>query len=231
MEQVSKELHRPTIKKYPRRHVELQRIDETFGVDLVDMGFSKDENKPYKFLFTCIDCFSKYAWAYPLKSKSAEDVLEAFKEVFKDRIPQNVWVDEGKEFVNNKLKAFFEKHNVNMYHTYGDHKSAMVERFNRTLKTNMWREFKVQDNRKWVHLLPQLLKTYNNTKHRTTKMTPVKASMKENEEEVYDNSFNHKPIKQTKPKLKLGDFVRVSTKKAVFEKSNIFLIGLGKYLK
>ena len=49
MEQVSKELHRPIIKKYPLRHVEVHRIDEIFGADLVDMGFAKDENKPYKF--------------------------------------------------------------------------------------------------------------------------------------------------------------------------------------
>ena len=104
MEQVSKELHKPIKKKFPKRHVEIQYIDETFAADLVDMSFAKDENKPYNFLFTCVDCFSKYAWAFPLKSKSASDVLECFEKVFAERIPTNVWFDEGKEFVNNKLK-------------------------------------------------------------------------------------------------------------------------------
>ena len=41
----------------------------------------------------------------------------------------------------------------------------MVERFNRTLKQNMWRQFTVTNNRKWVDMLPVLLKQYNNTKH------------------------------------------------------------------
>ena len=115
MEQVSKELHKPIIKKYPLRHVEVHRIDEIFGADLVDMGFAKDENKPYKFLFTCIDCFSKYAWAIPLKGKSADDVLEAFKTVFSERVPEMLWVDQGSEFYNYKLKELLKKLNIKMY--------------------------------------------------------------------------------------------------------------------
>jgi hypothetical protein len=32
----------------------------------------------------------------------------AFKEIFKDRIPEFLWVDEGKEFYNKDLKALLK---------------------------------------------------------------------------------------------------------------------------
>ena len=37
------------------------------------------------------------------------------------------------------MKAYLAKNDINMYSTYSENKSAVVERFNRTLKTNMWR--------------------------------------------------------------------------------------------
>ena len=85
---------------------------------------------------------------------SADDVLEAFKTVFSKRVPEMLWVDQGSEFYNYKLKELLKKLNIKMYSSYGDHKSAMVERFNRTLKQNMWRQFTVTNNRKWVDMLP-----------------------------------------------------------------------------
>jgi hypothetical protein len=40
--------------------------------------FSK-ENKGFKYLLTIIDCFSKYLWAVPLKTKNSNNIVEAFK--------------------------------------------------------------------------------------------------------------------------------------------------------
>jgi transposase InsO family protein len=70
---------------------------------------------------------------YPLKSKSANDVIEAFPYAFARVKPQKLWTDQGTEFVNNKLKDFLKHNNIDLYHVYNKGKSVVVERFNRTL--------------------------------------------------------------------------------------------------
>jgi transposase InsO family protein len=169
-----------------------------------------------------IDCFSRYAWAIPLKNKTAKSVTEAFETLFKDgRICKKLWVDQGSEFYNKTLKKLLDKHNIILYSSLGDHKSAVVERFNRTLREKMWLKFTANNDRKWINILPSLLKSYNETKHRSIKMTPIEASKPENEELVYFNMNNTKAIKIVKPKLKVGDFVRISRIKGTFEKGYI----------
>jgi L-rhamnose mutarotase len=222
-EQLSHELHKPVTKKFQRRRVTVKRIDEIFGADLVDMNEWKSDNKNVRFILTVIDVFSKFAWAIPVKDKTGVSITNAFKEIFKDRIPEFLWVDEGKEFYNKDLKALLKKHNIEMYSTFGDHKSAVIERFNRTLKTNMWKALTASNasSLKWVDMLPSLVDTYNNKYHRTIKTTPIEASKKKNEDDVMMTINEVKQIKPIQPKCKVGDLVRVSKIKKTFEKGYI----------
>ena len=111
---LSTELHRPVIKKFEKRRVEVERIDEIFGADLVDMTFVEDENKPYKYIMSVIDCFSKYGWAYPIVNKKPETIIEVLKTIFKTRVSECLWVDKGTEFYNSKVKSFLSAHGVEL---------------------------------------------------------------------------------------------------------------------
>ena len=61
-------------------------------------------NKGYKYILTVIDVFSKYAWAIPIKDKTAASVTKAFEKIIYDKIKKKLWVDEGKEFYNTTFK-------------------------------------------------------------------------------------------------------------------------------
>ena len=61
-------------------------------------------DKGFKYFLTVIGVFSKYAWAVPIKDKSAASVTKAFVKIIIDRIHKELWVDEGKEFYNTTLK-------------------------------------------------------------------------------------------------------------------------------
>ncbi len=63
-------LHRTAPVKYKRNRVMVYGKDAQFQADLVDMSAYSKENDDIKFLLTCIDVFSKYAWARPLKNKT-----------------------------------------------------------------------------------------------------------------------------------------------------------------
>ncbi|GFW01826.1 uncharacterized transposon-derived protein F54H12.3 [Trichonephila clavipes] len=82
-------LHKPVRKKIDTNGVIVGRINQQFQADLVDMQSLSSFNDGYKYLLTCIDVLSKYAWAMPLKNKKSESIVSAFKKIFSERIPKN----------------------------------------------------------------------------------------------------------------------------------------------
>ena len=103
-----------------------------------------------------------------------------------------------------------QKHNKTLYSTENEEKSSVCERWNRTIKTKMWKQFTVQGNTVYLDILPKILKQYNNTKHSSIKMTPVEAIKKKNESTVYFNLYGIMEQLLSKPRFKIGDKVRIS---------------------
>ncbi|XP_044588799.1 uncharacterized protein LOC123267980 [Cotesia glomerata] len=131
-ETISNELHAPARKKYPRRHVDIRGLDETWQADLVDMSAYASTNNKHKFILTIIDIFSKFSWAVSSKTKNAQDVSNAMKSVLKQRrVPKNLHEDQEKEFYNSEFKALMKQHGINMYSTFINLKASICERFNR----------------------------------------------------------------------------------------------------
>ena len=88
------------------------------------------------------------------------------------------------------------------------------------MKEKMWKYFSAKSTNVYIDVLPNLIKQYNNTRHSSIKMTPVKASKKENELRVWRNLYpEHLEIHDIKPKFSVGDKVRISKKKKTFEKA------------
>ena len=66
--------------------------------DLVDMQSLSLHNDDVKYLLTCIDTFSKYAWVRPLKNKSELCVKEVFESMLREKVPHYLQTDKGIEF-------------------------------------------------------------------------------------------------------------------------------------
>ena len=92
--------------------------------------------------------FSKFAWAIPLKSKTGVSITDAFNDIIKKykRKPKYLWVDEGSEFYNKTFKEWLDKNDLKLYSTYNEDKAVIIERFNRTLKNKMYKQFTIQNN-------------------------------------------------------------------------------------
>ena len=149
-----------------------------------------------------------------MKDKTGKSVASALKTMFKERKPEKMWVDKGNEFYNKDVKDLIE-----LYSTENEEKSSVVERWIRTMKEKMWKYFMANSTNVYINVLPDLVKEYNNTNHSSIKMTPVKASKKENELRVWRNLYpEHLEIYDIKPKFSVGDKVRISKKKKTFEK-------------
>lgn len=215
---VVEELHKPARRHYSRRKFDIRGIDETWQADLVEMQPFAQENRGHRYMLTVIDTFSKYAWAVPVKNKTGEEVAKAMKSILSQgRTPTNLHTDQGKEFYNVHFKNLMNKYKINLYSTYSNMKAAICERFNRTLKSEMWKKFSLQGSYKWLNILPDLVEAYNNRLHKTIGMKPSDVTA-ENANEVKKKYTLKVKLERKKPKFKVGDKVRVSRIKQVFEK-------------
>lgn len=219
--EVVNELHSPARRTFSRRRVIIKGLRDLFQIDLVEMIPYANENNNFRYIFVCINTFSKFAWAIPLKSKTSIEVTKAMESILstgRKNIPKNIQSDHGKEFYNTHFKKLMDRYNINHYSTYSNLKSSIVERFNRTLKNKMWKEFSFNGNYMWIDILPNILDKYNNTKHRTTGYKPVSVNQK-NAGRILKSVYNNiKVADLTNIKFKIGDHVRISKHRHVFAK-------------
>lgn len=225
MKAIADEIHKPVRKVKHRRHVRASERDEIWSMDLVDMSEWKADNDGEKYMLTVVDVFSRFAWARPMLTKSANDTFAAFIDIVDSsgRTPKKIWVDQGAEFYNSTFKKWMKGNSdtspVIMYSTFGESKSVVVERFNKTLKTKMWHYFTEKNTRRWVDELPRLILSYNKRVHSTLGMSPWEASKAKNAKKVYliHNQADADGGDRV-PRYQIGDVVRISRIKGIFEK-------------
>ena len=101
MEDLSNELNKGVINKFERKKIVINHIDEIHSCDLVDMIKYSKVNRGYKYIFTNIDIFSKYAFAFPLKTKIMKEINLVLKKYLNN--------ENLNTFGQIKKVAFFQK--------------------------------------------------------------------------------------------------------------------------
>ena len=209
------ELHKQIRHNFTRRRVNVHKPNDILACDLVDMVDNKDEG--YRYILTAQDIFTKFSFAIPLKTRKAEELIKAFKTIFKTHKFEKIWTDQETGIYSTQFQEFLLSENVQLYSTASEIKVSVIERFNRTLKQWMYKEFTKNNNTKWLKMLPKLVDKYNNRIHSTTKIKPIDAY---NTKRAYkiNERVNNTHLGHTKPKLKAGDRVRIYRWKKDFEK-------------
>ena len=210
--------HKPSIKKFPRNQVITRGIDDLWQIDLADVQNIAKENDGFRYLVTCIDVFSKFAWVEPIKNKKAESVLEAFQLIISSskRKPNFLQSDQGTEFLNKKFKDYLTDIDVGYYYVNSELKASVIERFNRTIKEKIYKYFTLKNTERYVDILDILVKTYNNSYHRSIKTSPNKVN-KQNEQQIYQILYK-KDSKNKVFNFDIGQTVRITKYKHIFEK-------------
>ena len=103
-------LYKPVWYNFPTNRVIVAGIDDQWQADLVDISSLARFNKGYKFLLTCIDVFSKFAWVVLLKNKTRESLVNGFQIILDTgRSPEKLQTDKGTEFLNRNFQSFLKK--------------------------------------------------------------------------------------------------------------------------
>jgi transposase InsO family protein len=150
--------------------------NERWAIDLVDMNRYQDKNKEYRYILTCIDHFSRYVWARPLKLKESQEVTEAMQDICsKAGVYCKILMrDNGKEF-DGHLTTWIEEHNITGIKTlsYSPQSNGLIENFNNQLR-KMLRELMIRNkNLVWYNKLDLCCSIKNKQKNGTTKQRPI----------------------------------------------------------
>ena len=188
-------------------------IRNNYQMDICYLPHPK-QNKNFKYLLTCIDVYSRYAFVKPMKSKSGEETLQNFREIIKENgVCKNLNIDEGKEFKYKPFVKCCEENDITLWVSNPEqtNKNSIIERFHRTIR-NIILRYEVAIGKSYIDDLQKLISNYNNTEHRTTEAKPI--DIWKGKEE------NHQEIKILQNDFVVGDRVRHLNKKSTFDKGS-----------
>ena len=212
---------KPPKKYYATNKTNVYYIDDTWSLDNLDLkDYDPENNRGYRYVLVVIDNFSKFGWTTALKNKNAQTIKDSFENILisSKRKPNLIETDRGKEFYNNLFQDFLNKNNIKLYSRNSSYGAVFAERFNRTIRDLLKRPVFEKGDGNWIDVLPTITKQYNNRIHSSTKLTPIQASLKENEGFVYNNLLDKR--KKVTPKFQLNDLVRTADLKKTFSKSD-----------
>jgi transposase InsO family protein len=138
----------------------VNNVGDLWELDLA-MTSLVSHNDGHRYLLNVIDTFSKYAYSVPNRMKAAG----AFRSVMVrhgGRPPLVVRTGKGKEFVNAKFRKILEGRGIESRVCRNpDVKCAVAERFNRTLKTKLYKWFTRNNTYRYVEVLENVVSGYD----------------------------------------------------------------------
>ena len=210
-------------KKYSPIYVYKKR--ELFQSDVVFFTNKElvEANHGYKYLFTTIDVFTKMAWVYAMKENKCVRVMECFQDILSKcgEKPERLNTDRGSELICKQFEKYLKDNNIYHYLSYSIRKCPVVERFNLTIQTLLYKMMAKNNSLEWTKFVGPAMHIYLNRKHRTIKMSPLEAEEVVNQSIVrrtYYEKYMKAGLKQKKPKYKVGDSVRIWKERGTFHR-------------
>ena len=161
-----KKLISPNLQSIPVPPEVMKQI----GIDICNLP----EVDGFKHLVVCIDYFSKWSEAKPLKDKLATSVATFLYEIICRHGCMKIQInDQGREFVNEVMTQLHEMTGVDQRVTSAYHPQAngLCERQNRTIKDSL---IKVLDAKatEWPYVIDGVLFAHRVSIHSSTKFSP-----------------------------------------------------------
>lgn len=190
--------------------------DGTFQADL--MFFPAHHS--YNALLTIINVNTRVAYAYPLKGKTAENVLAGFEQWFQDLgdLPcTHIQTDNGTEFKNKSVKKLWDEHGLEYdFCDPADHTAqGKIERFNETFRGLMTQYLDAYRTRDWVGVVKDLIYNYNHRFHRSIGCAPSEATELSG---IHRDYLHYQEASQQFDTFHIGDKVRILEDRNIFDK-------------
>ena len=210
----------------PKHHIPTITHGKRFLFQADTIFMSNDDkivslNKGFKYILAIIDCFTRYAWTFPLKNIKCATVIECFNKLFSQtEKPLSLYTDRGNEFKCKEFKSFMKQEGINHYFSYSVRKCSIVERFNLSIQKLIYKKCREKRSSKWIDFLDDCMTIYLTAPHSAIgNLSPTEGEMSENQVKigrVQCKTKNHK--RKLKPKYSKGATVRIWAHKTSFKR-------------
>lgn len=199
-------------------------------IDLIDYSQNTAPNGN-KYILTIVDVFTRYAWAYPLRHKTAKDVKDAFVKFFDEidvsKFPiKRIMSDDGAEW-KGVFTEFLKEKGISHSVSNRSVANGIVERFNKTIKGLLEKYLLDHPNVNKFTALTKVLPLYRETWHQTIRMTPEQAYNLTEDEKQSLNTLHKKRVTKNAEKLNEGN-IRVVNGNKEIKKGDSVRIAISK---
>ena len=183
-----------------------------------------------KVVMNCVDRFSRFLYSRILRNKTAKQVINALKSIFRNEKPKTIISDNGPEFKSIQTQDFLKQQNIKQVFStpHQPWSNGSVEVINKTMK-DMFKKMTYQKTENKIvfnqSVLNRIIKAYNNSVHATTELTPTNALKEENWEQVRKLNEKHLSVgtkKKQADDIDIGSQVRISLNKGADKKEKKF---------
>ncbi len=210
--------------------IQANKKHELIQIDLIDYSQNTAPNAN-KYILSIVDVFTRHAWVFALKRKTAAEVKRGFEKFLQDldesEFPlKRVMNDDGGEF-QGEFADLLKSKGIVQSSSNRSQAQGIVERFNKSIKTLIERYVQENPNVNKFTAMDKVLPLYNDTYHTTIKMTPNqaynltedetgelknlhKARVRKNKEKVTNSGVK---VSNQNNEIEVGDVVRVAISK------------------
>jgi len=146
-------------------------------MDAIDMRKFTAENDGYNWILNIVDVYSKFMFAFALKTKSAEEVRNCLRSLIMSEGAMAILQtdDNSREFRNNKIAELCDEFHIRYVYGRPRHpqNQGQAERANQTLVRALAKALFGESKRCWVPCLPRIVFEYNTCWHRAINCTPM----------------------------------------------------------
>jgi hypothetical protein len=157
-----------------------------------------------------VDVYSRFAWAFPLKSKRATEVAAKLRTLFRSAKPDIIQTDSGGEYAG-AVATLLAKNGIQHNKVApGEHtRLGIVDSFTRTLRLYIERFKTITQKPRFIDKLDEFLANYNSTFHSELRARP---------QDVYRGEIGYTKINIIKHNIPIGKTVRYRLNRSIFEK-------------
>ena len=211
-------------KKNSGGHITALVPNESWQFDIFDLSRYASQNDQYKYVFACVDVFTRKAYMEPMKNKDSPTCAEAFQEILNRSgvKPRSMLSDQDSAFLEKgALAKVAEKNNIvlNTNALRDHHALGIIDNYAKRLKTTLTKTFIDQGNSKWIDILQKIVDIGNKTK--TTGLgdiAPNDALKNDNQDAIAKLNMAKNTHNNTTTDLQPDELVRKSLTNVEFAK-------------
>jgi hypothetical protein len=215
------------VEKGPKKK-EYYKITGPLNSFQADLLFIK--RKKYKtpyVILNMVNINNRRGYSVPMKNKQKSSVITAMKSLIEKVKIENLTTDNGSEFISLPFKKLMEDNDIDHYlGQVGDHTvMGKIERYNKTIRDHL-EKYTVafgtdfQSKKEFEEVLKKLVRNYNTTVHSSTNLKPKETTVAQ-ENKIRKKASEHNKKLAQKIDYKVGDKVRYSLTKKLFDKGAV----------